>query len=116
MIWLIWEQLISESDRGGETRESRNDNGSADSGFSGRQELVQQVINARPVAISHNLETVRELSDGVRSRAKYDISLQVIRQVSESGIVSKSGIMLGLGRLVNKFFRRWMICWQSGVK
>ena len=65
--------------------------------FQGRQELVQQVINARPEVISHNLETVRELSDGVRSRAKYDISLQVIRQVSESGIVSKSGIMLGLG-------------------
>ena len=65
--------------------------------FQGRQELVQQVIEARPEVISHNLETVRELSDGVRSRAKYDISLQVIRQVSESGIVSKSGIMLGLG-------------------
>ena len=65
--------------------------------FQGRQELVQQVIDARPEVISHNLETVRELSDGVRSRAKYDISLQVIHQVSESGIVSKSGIMLGLG-------------------
>ena len=37
------------------------------------------------------------MSDSVRSRAKYDISLEVIRQVSESGIVSKSGIMLGLG-------------------
>ena len=65
--------------------------------FQGRTDLVQQVIDAGPEVISHNLETVRELSDGVRSRAKYDISLQVIRQVSESGIVSKSGIMLGLG-------------------
>ena len=65
--------------------------------FQGRPELVQQVIDARPEVISHNLETVRELSDGVRSRAKYDVSLQVIRQISESGIVSKSGIMLGLG-------------------
>ena len=36
--------------------------------FQGRQELVQQVIDARPEVISHNLETVRELSDGVRSR------------------------------------------------
>ena len=40
--------------------------------FQGRQELVQQVVDARPEVISHNLETVRELSDGVRSRAKYD--------------------------------------------
>ena len=63
----------------------------------GLRELVQQVIDVRPEVITHNLETVRRLSDSVRSRAKYDISLEVIRQVSESGIVSKSGIMLGLG-------------------
>ncbi len=65
--------------------------------FQGRRELVQQVIDARPEVISHNLETVRRLSDGGRSRAKYDISLEVIRQVSESEVISKSGIMLGLG-------------------
>ena len=34
--------------------------------FQGRQELVQQVIDARPEVISHNLETVRELSDGCK--------------------------------------------------
>ena len=65
--------------------------------FQGREELVQMVIDARPEVISHNLETVRSLSDSVRSRAKYDTSLQVIRQVAASGIVAKSGIMLGLG-------------------
>lgn len=65
--------------------------------FQGRSELVRMVIEAAPEVISHNLETVLRLSDSVRSRAKYDLSLQVIRQVSEAGIVSKSGIMLGLG-------------------
>lgn len=65
--------------------------------FQGRPELVKQVIDAAPEVISHNLETVRRLSDKVRSRAKYDTSLQVIRQIAEAGIVSKSGIMLGLG-------------------
>lgn len=65
--------------------------------FQGRPELIQQVIDTRPNVISHNMETVRRLSDSVRSRAKYDISLRVIKQVSDSGIVSKSGIMLGLG-------------------
>ena len=64
-----------------------------------------KVIEARAEVISHNLETVRELSDGVRSRAKYDTSLQVIRQVSESGIVSKSGIMLGLGETREQILR-----------
>lgn len=65
--------------------------------FQGREELIAQVIEAAPDVISHNLETVRRLSPGVRSRATYEVSLQLIRQVAESGIVSKSGIMLGLG-------------------
>lgn len=65
--------------------------------FQGRAELVKQVIAAAPEVISHNLETVRRLSDRVRSRAKYETSLQVIHQIAEAGIVSKSGIMLGLG-------------------
>ncbi len=65
--------------------------------FQGRSELIARIIESGPEVISHNLETVRRLSDQVRSRAKYDISLQLIRQVSESGVVSKSGIMLGLG-------------------
>lgn len=65
--------------------------------FQGRAELVQQVIDAAPEVISHNLETVRRLSDSVRCRATYEVSLRVIGQVAASGIVSKSGIMLGLG-------------------
>lgn len=65
--------------------------------FQGRKELIQQVIDARPDVISHNLETVKRLSDRVRSRATYPVSLEVIKQVADSGIVSKSGIMLGLG-------------------
>lgn len=65
--------------------------------FQGRSELIARIIESGPEVISHNLETVRRLSDQVRSRAKYDVSLQLIRQVSESGVVSKSGIMLGLG-------------------
>lgn len=65
--------------------------------FQGKEELVQQIIDAAPEVISHNLETVRRLSAGVRSRATYEISLEVIRQVAAAGIVAKSGIMLGLG-------------------
>ena len=65
--------------------------------FQGRKELIGRVIAARPEVISHNLETVRRLTNAIRSRATYDMSLEVVRQVSESGVVSKSGIMLGLG-------------------
>lgn len=65
--------------------------------FDGESEWVQKVIDAGPEVISHNLETVRRLTPEIRSRAKYDTSLKAIKQISDSGSVSKSGIMLGLG-------------------
>lgn len=65
--------------------------------FDGIPELVQLVIDAAPEVISHNLETVERLTPQIRSRAKYRTSLQVIRQISQSDVCSKSGIMLGLG-------------------
>ncbi len=65
-------------------------------------ELLQKVIDAQPDVISHNLETVRRLTPKVRSTARYERSLEVIRIVSEAGIVSKSGIMVGLGETVEE--------------
>lgn len=65
--------------------------------FQGRKELVQQVINARPNILSHNMETVKRISPLVRSAARYDTSLEVLRQIAENGIRTKSGIMVGLG-------------------
>lgn len=65
--------------------------------FNGREELVQKIIEAGPEVISHNLETVRRLTPKVRSAARYDRSLKVLQFVANAGIVSKSGIMLGLG-------------------
>ena len=58
---------------------------------------VSLVIDAAPEVISHNLETVERLTPQIRSRAKYRTSLEVIRQIAQSPLTSKSGIMLGLG-------------------
>lgn len=65
--------------------------------FQGRQELIAQVTYTRPEILSHNMETVRRLTPLVRSVARYDNSLAVIRQIAESGVTAKSGIMVGLG-------------------
>ncbi len=65
--------------------------------FDGKQELIQLVIDAAPEVISHNLETVSRLTPMIRSRAKYQTSLQVLRYIADSGLTAKSGIMLGLG-------------------
>jgi lipoic acid synthetase len=65
--------------------------------FDGAVELIQIITSAAPDVISHNLETVKRLTPQIRSRAKYEISLKVIQTISDSGIISKSGIMVGLG-------------------
>jgi lipoic acid synthetase len=65
--------------------------------FNGEINDIRQIFEAKPDVISHNLETVRRLTPFVRSKARYDTSLRVIRWISESGIITKSGIMVGLG-------------------
>jgi len=65
--------------------------------FRGNTSDIDRVIDARPDVISHNIETVRRLTPAIRSVAKYEVSLTVLRHVSSRGVRAKSGIMLGLG-------------------
>ena len=65
--------------------------------FDARPELLDLVIAERPEIISHNLETVRRLTPQVRTKARYDTSLDVLRYLSAHGVTTKTGIMLGLG-------------------
>ena len=65
--------------------------------FDGRSELLDIVLAAGADIVGHNLETVRRLTPAVRSRARYDVSLGVLRYLSEHGAVVKSGLMVGLG-------------------
>jgi lipoic acid synthetase len=61
---------------------------------------IDSVLAARPDIYNHNLETVRRLTPTVRHRATYDRSLSVLAKVKArcgNTIVTKSGLMLGLG-------------------
>ena len=73
--------------------------------FDNRMELIQLIVGAAPEIISHNLETVERLTPLVRSRARYQRSLDVLRTISLSGCVSKSGIMLGLGETPDEILK-----------
>ncbi len=73
--------------------------------FDAIPDLVQQVVEAGPEVISHNLETVERLTPLIRSRARYDRSLRVVALVAGSPVVSKSGIMLGLGEKEDEVIR-----------
>ncbi|HPP93090.1 MAG TPA: lipoyl synthase [Bacteroidales bacterium] len=65
--------------------------------FDGKEENIKKVIDTQPDILSHNLETVKRLTPLIRTKAKYDRSLSVIRFIAGSGIPAKSGLMLGLG-------------------
>ncbi|MCF8283994.1 MAG: lipoyl synthase [Sphingobacteriales bacterium] len=65
--------------------------------FKGEWDNLARVLEEAPEVVSHNLETVRRLTKGVRIQAKYDRSLECLKHISETGLRTKSGIMLGLG-------------------
>jgi lipoic acid synthetase len=65
--------------------------------FHGNLSDIDKVIDAGPEVISHNIETVRRLTPQIRSVAKYEVSLSVLRHIATRGVRAKSGLMLGLG-------------------
>ena len=65
--------------------------------FDARGELIDAVLAAGADVVGHNIETVRRLTPQVRSRARYDTSLEVLRHISAAGVTAKSGLMVGLG-------------------
>lgn len=65
--------------------------------FCGDMSAVKTVCDARPEIISHNLETVRRMHPAVRPQAKYERSLAVLEAFKSHGLVTKTGIMVGIG-------------------
>ncbi|PTX59074.1 lipoic acid synthetase [Melghirimyces profundicolus] len=67
--------------------------------FQGNWDALKTVMDARPDVLNHNLETVRRRSDRVRSKAKYERSLELLKRAKElqPDIPTKSSIMIGVG-------------------
>jgi len=72
--------------------------------FQGLDEALRIVLDARPDVLNHNTETVPRLYPAVRSGARYQRSLQLLGNVKEfaPGMVSKSGVMVGLGETADE--------------
>ena len=83
--------------------------------FQGRLDLVDIVIDASPDIISHNMETVCRLTPTVRSAARYDTSLSVLRHIASQGVRTKTGIMVGLGEAVSEVLELMDDVLQAGV-
>jgi len=67
--------------------------------FQGQEDCLATVLEARPEVLNHNTETVPRLYRAVRSGARYERTLKLLGNVKRlsSGILSKSGVMVGLG-------------------
>lgn len=65
--------------------------------FKGSRSALDTVFAARPDVLNHNVETVPRLYRFVRPGARFTRSLDVLRLSKADGLVTKSGIMVGLG-------------------
>ena len=67
--------------------------------FKGDRNALKTVLDAGPTVLGHNIETVPRLYDEMRPQADYELSLSVLRMSKQIApdILTKSGIMLGLG-------------------
>lgn len=67
--------------------------------FQGNEEALRVVLDANPDVLNHNTETVPRLYRTVRSGARYERTLRLLERAKElsPGMVTKSGVMVGLG-------------------
>lgn len=65
--------------------------------FSGKPELLNQVFESRPEVFAHNLETVPRIFKRIRPAFTYEMSLNVITQARNFGLITKSNLILGMG-------------------
>ncbi len=63
----------------------------------GDSDSLRIIIDERPDVLNHNVETVARLQRAVRPSAGYLRSLTVLARGAEAGLVTKSGLMVGLG-------------------
>lgn len=74
--------------------------------FQGNWAALQTVMDARPDILNHNIETVPRLYRRVRPKAVYAQSLELLERARNMapGVMTKSGIMVGLGETLEELF------------
>ena len=84
--------------------------------FDGNTDCIGKIIDAGPDVVSHNVETVKRLTPVIRTKAKYETSLDVLKYIAERGKTAKSGLMLGLGETENEIIQTIQDIYSTGCK
>ena len=83
--------------------------------FKGHKPSLRRVFEAKPEIFSHNIECVERISRKVRSQAVWKRSLDVLKFSVESGLRTKTGMMLGLGETFEEVIKTMQDIVKTGV-
>ena len=85
--------------------------------FQGLEEPLRIVLDARPDVLNHNTETVPRLYRAVRSGARYERTLDLLENAKKisPGMVTKSGVMVGLGESMDELVEVFRDLGRGGV-
>jgi lipoyl synthase len=70
--------------------------------FNGEPALLEQVFEARPEVLAHNVETVPRIFKRIRPAFRYERSLAVLTAARSYGLVTKSNLILGMGETLDE--------------
>jgi len=82
----------------------------------GSASALKTVVGASPAVLNHNIETVPRLYPEIRPQARYHRSLDLLRQakVLDGNLLTKSGLMLGLGESLEEVIQVMADLRQAG--
>jgi lipoyl synthase len=85
--------------------------------FQGIEEALRVVLDAGPDVLNHNTETVPRLYRAVRSGARYERTLGLLEKAKKlsPGVVTKSGVMVGLGETITELVQVFSDLGSRGV-
>ena len=85
--------------------------------FQGREDALKIVLDAKPEVLNHNTETVPRLYRAVRSGGRYKRTLDLLSNVKKfaPGMVSKTGVMVGIGEETNELLQVFFDLAARGV-
>ena len=84
--------------------------------FKGSEKALDIIIQAKPDVFNHNIETVEPIFKTARPQGDYSLSLKVLRYIKDnSSIVTKSGLMIGLGETFQEIEATFLDLKGAGV-
>ncbi len=84
--------------------------------FQGNSAQLAAVLDTGPDVFGHNLETVPRLYPAARPQADYQRSLAVLKQSADSGVITKTSLMLGLGETMDEIAVTLQEAYNTGCR